>query len=46
MLGKATKPIVDKKLGRKDKKMTYSNVKGKKVDIVPTSQKEHDNFCL
>lgn len=46
MIGKASKPIIDKKLGLKDKKMIYSKKAGEKVEIVKTSQKEYDNFCL
>lgn len=43
---KGLKPLIDKKLGMKDKKMIYSDDLAEKVKIVPTTQEELDTFCI
>ncbi|MDI6820723.1 MAG: phosphoenolpyruvate synthase [Patescibacteria group bacterium] len=46
-IGIASKPIIDKKLGQKNRKMIYSTGAGiKKTKIIPTSQKEKQTFVL
>ncbi|MGC9046923.1 MAG: phosphoenolpyruvate synthase [Minisyncoccia bacterium] len=44
---KTTKTIIDKKIGKKDKKMIYGKGKGiKETKIINTSNKEQNNFIL
>jgi pyruvate, water dikinase len=38
------KPIIDKKLGKKDVKMVYSDTENTR--IIPTSTKDYNSFCL
>jgi len=46
-IGIASKPIIDKKLGEKNRKMIYSTGAGiKKTRIIPTSLKERQTFVL
>lgn len=39
-------PIIERKLGNKDKKMIYGKKAGERVKIVPTSAAEQTEFCL
>ncbi len=47
-LGQAPKPIIEKKLGLKDKKMIYSESadEGERTKVVPVPKEDRDKFCL
>lgn len=38
--------IIEKKLGRKDKKMVYGDTREERVKVIPTSITEQDAFCI
>lgn len=39
-------PIIERKLGNKDKKMIYGKRAGERVKVVPTTQDEQSGFCI
>ena len=46
MVFKPTKAIIDKRLGKKDKKMVYSASAGKTIKLEKTTPKEQETFVL
>lgn len=39
-------PIIEKKMGRKNLQMIYSNVAGERVTIIPVSEEKENQFCI